>query len=293
MKSKLQNRLESGLSAITAEIMPPRGGDANSALSKALKLKEIVHGFNVTDGSRAIMRMSSLALCKLLLEANLEPILQLSCRDRNRIALQAELLGANALGIKNILCLTGDPVRVGDQSQAKSVQDLNSIELIRQVTSLNKGIDPVSDLLPDGPTNLFAGAAADPNCKGFDGLRRRIELKKMAGANFLQTQMVMDPKVLERFCKEITEPMKIPVLAGVFLLKSAKNAQFINRVVPGACIPESIISRLEKSPDPIDEGISIAAEQVKSFLGIAQGVHLMAVKAEQQIPLILDKANVS
>ena len=293
MKSKLQNRLESGLSAITAEIMPPRGGDANSALSKALKLKEIVHGFNVTDGSRAIMRMSSLALCKLLLEANLEPILQLSCRDRNRIALQAELLGAHALGIKNILCLTGDPVRVGDQSQAKSVQDLNSIELIRQVTSLNKGIDPVSDLLPDGPTNLFAGAAADPNCKGFDGLRRRIELKKMAGANFLQTQMVMDPKVLERFCKEITEPMKIPVLAGVFLLKSAKNAQFINRVVPGACIPESIISRLEKSPDPIDEGILIAAEQVKSFLGIAQGVHLMAVKAEQQIPLILDKANVS
>ena len=293
MKSKLQNRLESGLSAITAEIMPPRGGDANTALSKALKLKELVHGFNVTDGSRAIMRMSSLALCKLLLEANLEPILQLSCRDRNRIALQAELLGAHALGIKNILCLTGDPVRVGDQSKAKSVQDLNSIELIEQVTSLNKGIDPVLDLLPDGPTNLFAGAAADPNCKGFDGLRRRIELKKKAGSNFLQTQMVMDPKVLERFCKEITEPIKIPVLAGVFLLKSAKNAQFINRVVPGACIPESIIARLEKSSNPIDEGILIAAEQVKSFLGIAQGVHLMAVKAEQQIPLILDKANIS
>ena len=175
MKSKLQNRLESGLSAITAEIMPPRGGNTALALSKAIKLKDLVHGFNVTDGSRAIMRMSSLALCKLLLEANLEPVLQLSCRDRNRIALQAELLGAHALGIKNILCLTGDPVRVGDQSQAKSVQDFNSIELIRQVTSLNKGIDPVSDLLPDGPTNLFAGAAADPNCRGFDGLRRRIE----------------------------------------------------------------------------------------------------------------------
>jgi len=293
VKSKLQNRLESGLSTITAEITPPRGGSTSSALSKALTLKELVHGFNVTDGSRAIMGMSSLALCKLLLEANLEPILQLSCRDRNRIALQAELLGAHALGIKNILCLTGDPVRVGDQSEAKSVQDLSSIELINQVTSLNKGIDPVSGLLPDGPINLFAGAAADPNCKGFDGLRRRIELKKKAGANFLQTQMVMDPKVLERFCKEITEPMKIPVLAGVFLLKSAKNAQFINRVVPGACIPESIISRLESSSNPIDEGISIAAEQVKSFLGIAQGVHLMAVKAEQQIPMILDKANIN
>ena len=293
MKSKLQNRLESGLSAITAEIMPPRGGDTALALSKAAKLQDLVHGFNVTDGSRAIMRMSSLALCKLLLEAKLEPILQLSCRDRNRIALQAELLGAHALGIKNILCLTGDPVRVGDQSNAKSVQDLNSIELIDQVTSLNKGIDPVSGFLPDGSTNLFAGAAADPNCRGFDSLRRRIESKKKAGANFLQTQMVMDPKILERFCKEITEPMKIPVLAGVFLLKSAKNAQFINRVVPGACIPESIISRLENSSDQINEGISIAAEQVKSFLKIAQGVHLMAVKAEQQIPIILDRANIS
>ena len=293
MKSELQKRLESGSSAITAEIMPPRGGDTDLALSNALKLKGLVHGFNVTDCSRAIMRMSSLALCKLLLETNLEPVLQLSCRDRNRIALQAELLGAHALGIKNILCLTGDPVRIGDQSKAKSVQDLNSIELIKQVTSLNKGIDPVSGFLPDGPINLFAGAAADPNCKGFDGLRRRIELKKKAGANFLQTQIVMDPVVLERFCKEITEPIKIPVLAGVFLLKSAKNAQFINRVVPGACIPESIISRLDNSSNPIDEGISIAAEQVKSFLGITQGVHLMAVKAEQQIPLILEKVNIN
>ncbi len=293
MKSKLQNRLESGLSAITAEIMPPRGGNAALALSKANQLTDLIHGFNVTDGSRAIMRMSSLALCKLLLEANLEPILQLSCRDRNRIALQAELLGAHALGIKNILCLTGDPVRIGDQSQAKSVQDFNSIELIGQVTSLNKGIDPVSGFLPDGPTNLFPGAAADPNCKGFDGLRRRIETKKKAGANFLQTQMVMETKVLERFCKEIAEPINIPVLAGVFLLKSAKNAQFINRVVPGACIPQSIISRLDNSSNPIDEGISIAAEQVKSFLEIAQGVHLMAVKAEEQIPKILEKAKIN
>jgi len=293
VKSKLQNHLESGLSAITAEIMPPRGGDTALALSKALTLNNRIHGINVTDGSRAIMRMSSLALCKLLLEANLEPILQLSCRDRNRIALQAELLGAHALGIKNILCLTGDPVRVGDQSQAKSVHDFNSIDLIDQVTSLNKGIDPVSGFLPDGPTNLFTGAAADPNCKGFDGLRRRIELKKKAGAKFLQTQMIMDPKVLERFCKEIAEPIKIPVLAGVFLLKSAKNAQFINRVVPGASIPDSIISRLESSSNSINEGISIAAEQVKTFLGITQGVHIMAVKSEEKIPIILDKANIN
>ncbi len=293
MKSKLQSRLESGSSTITAEIMPPRGGESLSAIAKALALNELVHAFNVTDGSRAIMRMSSLALCKLLLEANLEPVLQLSCRDRNRIALQAELLGAHALGIKNILCLTGDPVRIGDQSSAKSVQDFNSIQLIEQVTSLNKGLDPVKDFLPDGPTNLFAGAAADPNCKGFDGLRRRVELKKEAGANFLQTQMVMDPNTLERFCREIADPINMPVLAGVFLLKSAKNAQFINKVVPGACIPESIIARLECSSNSINEGILIAAEQIKSFLGISQGVHIMAIKGEQYIPMILEKAKIN
>ena len=146
--------------------------------------------------------MSSLALCKLLLEANLEPVLQLSCRDRNRIALQAELLGAHALGITNILCLTGDPVRVGDQSQAKSVQDFNSIELINQVTSLNKGIDPVSDLLPDGPTNLFAGAAADPNCRGFDGLRRRIELKKKRVQISFKLKWLWIPKYLNDFARK-------------------------------------------------------------------------------------------
>mgnify|MGYP003306025385 CR=1 FL=1 len=190
MKSKLQNRLESGLSAITAEIMPPRGGNTALAISNAVKLKDLVHGFNVTDGSRAIMRMSSLALCKLLLEANLEPVLQLSCRDRNRIALQAELLGAHALGIRNILCLTGDPVRVGDQSQAKSVQDFNSIELIKQVTSLNKGIDPVSGFLPDGPTNLFVGAAADPSLKNQRSLKSRTRKKKEAGAKFLQLSLI-------------------------------------------------------------------------------------------------------
>ena len=293
MKSALQKRLESGKITITAEIMPPRGANTSIALSNGKKLKDYVHAINVTDSSRAIMRMSSLALCKLLKEEGIEPILQISCRDRNRIGLQADLLGANALGIKNVLCLTGDPVRIGDQPDAKSVHEYDSIKLLSQVSALNKGEDPVSGLLTDGPTDLFSGAAADPNCKGFDGLRRRIERKRNAGACFLQTQMVMDPKVLERFCKEISEPLKIKVLAGVFLLKSARNASFINRVVPGACIPDSIISRLNNSSDPFAEGIAIAAEQVKEFVGIAQGVHLMAVKAEEYIPEILHQANIN
>tara|TARA_Y100001968_G_scaffold195521_1_gene179388 strand:+ start:1730 stop:2617 length:888 start_codon:yes stop_codon:yes gene_type:complete len=293
MKSALQNRLESGKVTITAEIMPPRGGNPKIALSNGINLKNYVHAINVTDSSRAIVRMSSLALCKLLKDQGIEPVFQISCRDRNRIGLQADLLGANALGIQNVLCLTGDPVRIGDQPEAKPVHEYDSIKLLKQITSFNKGEDPVSGMLKDGCTNLFAGAAADPNCKGFDGLRRRIERKKHAGAFFLQTQMVMNPKILERFCKDIAEPLNIKVLAGVFLLKSAKNASFINRVVPGACIPDSIIARLENASDPFNEGIAIAAEQTKEFLGLAQGVHLMAVKAEKYIPEILERANIS
>ena len=293
MKSILQRRLESGDITITAEIMPPRGANASNAIEKAKKLKEFVHAINVTDCSRAMIRMGSMPLCKLLIEAGLEPVVQISCRDRNRIALQADLLGANALGMKNILCLSGDPVRIGDQPDARSIHEFDSVRLLNQVQSFNNGKDPVSGSLEDGGTQLFAGAAADPNCKGFDGLKRRITRKKEAGAKFLQTQMVMDPRILERFCKEISEPLNIPVLAGVFLLKSAKNASFINRVVPGANIPISIISRLEKASDPFAEGILIASEQVKSFLGLTQGVHIMAVKAESYIPEIIKKANIN
>ncbi len=293
MRSVLQRSLESEGVTITAEIMPPRGADPSPVIDKAKKLAKWVHAFNVTDGSRAVMRMSSLAVCKLLLDEGLDPVFQVACRDRNRIGLQADLLGANALGIKNILCLTGDPVRVGDQKDAKQVQDLISIGLLKQVTAFNKGQDPVSGLLPDKATNLFAGAAADPNCQSFKALSHRIEQKKAAGARFLQTQMVMNPKTLERFCKEIAEPLELPVLAGVFLLKSAKNASFINRVVPGACIPNEIIHRLDRSPEPAHEGISIAAEQIKSFLGIAKGVHVMAIKAEEKIPEILEQAGIN
>jgi len=239
------------------------------------------------------MRMSSLALCRVLLDAGLEPILQLACRDRNRIALQADLLGAHALGIRNLLCLTGDPVRVGDQPDARPVHDFESVKLLAQVKAFNRAEDPVSGTLPDGATALFAGAAADPNCQSLSGLRRRLERKKEAGARFLQTQMVMEPTVLEHFCNEVANPLGLPVLAGVFLLKSARNARFINKVVPGASIPESLVARLDQASDPAAEGVAIAAEQVKSYLAVAQGVHLMAVKAEQRIPEILDQAGIN
>ena len=289
----LQQALEVGSLAITAEVMPPRGGDVSGTMAHARLLKGLVHAVNVTDGSRAVMRMSSLAVCKLLLEEGIEPVWQLACRDRNRIALQADLLGAHALGIRNVLCLTGDPVRAGDQPGARSVNELESVRLLQQLQALNQGLDPVQGSLADGATALFPGAAADPQSPSWSGLKSRIARKHAAVARFLQTQMVMDVECLKRFVGEITGPLGLPVLAGVFLLKSAKNAGFINRVVPGANIPQAVIDRLAAATNPADEGISIAAEQVAAYAGIAQGVHLMAVKAEERIPLILERAGIS
>jgi methylenetetrahydrofolate reductase (NADPH) len=287
---RLQRALAQKTFVITAEVTPPRGGDASRSLEAAAALRGLVHAVNVTDGSRAVMRMSSLAVCRLLLEAGIEPVLQMTCRDRNRIALQADLLGAHALGIPNVLCLTGDPVRAGDQPSSRPVNELESVRLLQLVERCNAGLDPVKGLLPDGPTALLAGAAADPQSPSWSGLASRVRRKHAAGARFIQTQMVMDATVLRRFVEELTAPLDLPVLAGVFLLKSARNARFINRVVPGACIPESLIERLEGAADPAAEGVSIAAEQVATYRDIAQGVHLMAIKAEERIPAILKMA---
>ena len=286
----LQKALASGQPALTAEVMPPRGGDPSRSLAAAGALRGWVHAVNVTDGSRAVMRMSSLALCRLLLDAGIEPVLQLACRDRNRIALQAELLGAHALGVRNLLCLTGDPVRAGDQPGARPVNELEAVRLLQLVQQFNGGQDPVQGELPDGPTDLFAGAAADPQSASWSGLKSRLLRKKQAGARFVQTQMVMDAEALKRFVGELAAPLDLPVLAGVFLLKSARNAAFINRVVPGANIPQAVIDRLAAAPDPAAEGVAIAAEQVGAYLQIAQGVHLMAIKAEERIPAILEQA---
>lgn len=272
--------------------MPPRGGDPSHALAAAEALRGLVHAVNVTDGSRAVMRMSSLALCRLLLERGIEPVWQVTGRDRNRIALQADLLGAHALGIRNVLCLTGDPVKAGDQPQARPVHELESVRLLQLLSAFNRGLDPVKGELADGGTDLFAGAAADPQSGSWSGLASRVRRKQAAGARFLQTQMVMDAGALTRFVEEVSGPLGLPVLAGVFLLKSAKNAAFINRVVPGANIPQSIIDRLASCSDPAAEGIAIAAEQVAAYREIAQGVHLMAVKAEERIPAILRLAGV-
>jgi methylenetetrahydrofolate reductase (NADPH) len=293
LKSKLQQTLEKKSKAITAELMPPRGGSALRSLKIAQLLKDKVHAVNITDGSRAVMRMCSLAMSKLLLENGIEPVMQISCRDRNKIALQSDILGANALGIKNILCITGDSVKAGDQQDTKAVHEFESVRLLQQIQSFNNGVDPTFGELPDKKTFIFAGAAADPSCRNLKSLKNRMKKKKEAGVQFLQTQMVMKKENLIEFCEEVSNPLEIPVIAGVFLLKSYKNALFINKYVPGANIPEDVLNRLQNAKDPLKEGIEIAAEQAHNFINIANGIHLMAVKSEHLIPEILDKANIS
>ncbi len=273
--------------------MPPKGGNPAHMLAMAQQLRGRVHAVNVTDGSRAVLRMSSLVASALLQQAGIEPIYQVACRDRNRIALQADLMGAQALGIRNVLALTGDPVKAGDHPKAKSVFDLESVRLLALIERLNHGLDDNDKPLTDGATTLFAGAAVDPQCPSWSGLQRRFERKLEAGAEFFQSQLVSDFERLDAFMTQVVAGSDKPVLAGIFLLKSAKNARFINRCVPGVQIPEETIERLERAKAPLEEGMRIAAEQVKAARQICQGVHMMAVRREDLIPQILDLAGVS
>ncbi|MEN9215244.1 MAG: methylenetetrahydrofolate reductase [Gloeomargarita sp. DG02_3_bins_56] len=291
--SRLQQGIQRGEFLITAEVMPPKGSDPRHMLQMAELLRPWVHGINVTDGSRAVLRLSSLAAAALLQQHHLEPIYQLACRDRNRIALQADLLGAAALGIRNVLALTGDPVQAGDQPAAKAVYDYESVRLLQVIQKLNQGMDGDNQPLPDGATDLFPGAAVDPQSGSWSGLQRRFARKLQAGAQFFQSQMIVDFDRLEKFMTQIAQGCGRPILAGIFLLKSAKNARYINKYVPGVQIPEAIIQRLERAAHPLQEGISIAGEQVRWAQQLCQGVHLMAVKREDLIPAILTQAGLS
>ena len=277
---------------ITAEVAPPKGGNVAHMVEMASTLKGRVHAVNITDGSRAVMRMSPLAASVILMQHGIEPVCQFACRDRNRIGLQGDLLGAHALGITNVLALTGDPMKAGDYPQAKAVFDLESVRLLNLISNLKQGLDGNDKALPDGAVDLFVGAAVDPQSKSWSGLQSRFDKKVAAGAEFFQSQLISDFDILAKFMDKIATNYQKPILAGIFLLKSAKNAQFINRNVPGVDIPQEIIDRLAQAPEPLLEGIKIAAEQVKLASQLCQGVHLMAVRREDLIPQILDLAGI-
>jgi len=285
--------VQAGEFLVTAEVAPPKGGDPAHMIQMAATLKGRVHAVNVTDGSRAVLRMSSLMASVILSQNGIEPICQIACRDRNRIGLQADLMGAHALGIHNILALTGDPVKAGDHPDAKAVFDLEAVRLLQLIRKMNQGVDCNEKPLTDGALDLFVGAAVDPQCQSWSGLQSRFERKIEAGAQFFQSQLITDFERLEKFMDLIAAGYKKPILAGIFLLKSAKNAQFINRCVPGVNIPQHIIDRLAKAKDPFEEGIKIAAEQVQIARQLCQGVHMMAVKREDAIAPILDLAGVA
>lgn len=278
---------------VTAEVCPPKGGNPQHMLQMAATLKGRVHAVNITDGSRAVLRMSPLVASAILLQNGIEPICQFACRDRNRIGLQADLMGAHALGIQNILALTGDPVKAGDHPDCKAVFDLEAVRLLQVIQKLNLGVDYNDKPLTDGALDLFVGAAVDPQCKSWSGLQSRFEKKVEAGAQFFQSQLITDFERLEKFMDTIAFGCNKPILAGIFLLKSAKNAEFINRAVPGVNIPQHIIDRLAQAKDPLEEGIKIAAEQVQIARQLCQGVHMMAVKREDLVAPILDMAGVA
>ncbi|MEH2298790.1 methylenetetrahydrofolate reductase [Nostoc sp.] len=292
-RTAFKRAVQAGEFLVTAEVAPPKGGDPAHMIQMAATLKGRVHAVNVTDGSRAMLRMSSLMASVILSQNGIEPICQVACRDRNRIGLQADLMGAHALGIHNILALTGDPVKAGDHADAKAVFDLEAVRLLQLIRKMNQGVDCNEKPLTDGALDLFVGAAVDPQCKSWSGLQSRFERKIEAGAQFFQSQLITDFDLLEKFMDTIAAGYKKPILAGIFLLKSAKNAQFINRCVPGVNIPQHIIDRLAKAKDPFEEGIKIAAEQVQIARQLCQGVHMMAVKREDAIVPILDLAGVA
>ena len=291
-QNRLRSAVRSGEFIVTAEVMPPKGGDPSHMLEMAGHLKDWVHAVNVTDGSRAVLRMSALACSVLLKQAGIEPICQMTGRDRNAIALQADLMGAHALGLSNMLALTGDPIKAGDHPKGKSVHELDSIRLLRLIRQLNNGTDLNEKVMTDGSLDIFAGAAVDPQSRSWSGLQSRFEKKLAAGAQFFQSQLISDFDKLEKFMDQIVGECDRPVLAGIFLLKSAKNAAFINRCVPGVDIPQHIIDRLGAADEPLREGMKIAAEQVQAARQLCQGVHMMAVRREDLIPEILEMAGV-
>jgi methylenetetrahydrofolate reductase (NADPH) len=282
--SLLEQNLTAGRFVVTAEIAPPKGTDVAPALATAHSFVGVT-AVNVTDNQGANMRMAPLAVSALLVREGIEPILQLTCRDRNRMALQSDLLGAAALGVENVLVLSGDHARFGDHPGAKSVFDLDSVQLLQAVDGLMAGCDMAGKPLAGIP-RFFAGAAVTPEAEPFELMLQKFAKKVENGARFFQTQAVFDAVKFERFMAA-ARPMGVPVLLGVLLLKSARMARFLNDNIPGVRVPAVLIERLERAARPLDEGVAIAREMVAVARHQCQGVHLMTLGCEERIPQIL------
>jgi len=286
----LRDSLAAGKWVITAEIAPPKGTDISSFKEKALAVAKLVDGVNVTDNQRAVMRLTPLAACTLLAQWGLEPIMQITCRDRNRLALQSDLLGASVLGIINVLAMTGDHPSVGDHPQSKSVFDLDSVQLISVIKGLNDGFDMAGNALNKG-TNFFIGAVAHPGADIPELQMIKLRKKVAAGAQFLQTQAIYDVEQFKEWMTEVA-PLGVKVLAGIVPMKSARIAHFMNENVPGITVPDKLVERMEKAAEPVKEGIAIAQELMGQLRGVAHGVHIMAIGMEKYLPEIISGVRV-
>lgn len=284
--------LNSGKFVVTAEVGPPKGTDIKEMIHHIDLLKGKVDALNITDNQSAVMRICSLSVCKIVLDHGAEPILQMTCRDRNRIGLQSDLLGANILGIKNVLCMTGDHVLAGDHKQAKPVYDVESVQLLKIVDSLNNGKDMAGNDLK-GATDFFQGAVVTPEANPLEPQLIKFEKKVRAGAKFFQTQAIYD---INKFKEFMGYARKFPVkiLAGIVVLKSAGMANFINNNVPGIRVPQELIDELKAAgkEKALDTGLNIAARHIKQLKeeNICDGVHIMAIGMEDKVPIIMERA---
>ena len=296
--SKFQADLESGKFVITAEIGPPKGVNMAPVMEEAEKhLKgDSISAVNVTDIQTAVMRASSMLGAKLLLDAGIEPVLQMVTRDRNRLALQSDLLSAYIFGIRNVLALTGDHVTMGDHPQAMPVYDLDSVSLLKTMCILEEGADLGADFKGnpnklDGAPKFFKGACVTPCADEIEPQIIKLEKKVEAGAQFIQTQAVYEPAVFEKFMKKI-EHINVPILVGIVMLKNAGMAKYMNRSVPGVVVPDHLIQRLTDAAkeDRQKESIEICGELISTMKDSCQGAHLMTLGWDHCVPDIVEAA---
>ena len=296
--SQLQKALEQGQFAVTAEMAPPKGYDFTECLETARLLNGKVHGINVTDMQSACLKASSLGLCIALKQAGLEPILQITGRDRSRMAIQADVLSAAAFGIDTILALTGDHPLVGDCKESKPVYDLDSVGILNMLTRMEAtGTDCGGNPLTGGAPPLFKGAAVTPVYEPLPLQINKLRQKVDAGARYIQTQGIFELESLKRFLDAVAKAgIDVPIMAGIIPLKSAGMAKFMNANVPGIAVPEAQIQLLAdakaRGESPVKLGMDLAAELIAGIKAenLCPGVHIMAIGAEKNVPAILDKA---
>jgi methylenetetrahydrofolate reductase (NADPH) len=287
----LKSQLEAGKFVVTSEIGPLKGTDTTEIKEVAELLRGRITAANVTDQQSSVMRLGSLATCYLVKEAGVEPVFQMTCRDRNRIALESDLLSAWVLGVENVLAITGDLPALGDHPQAKPVYDIDSVQLLQVIKGLNEGHDMVGNEL-QGKPSFFPGAVVNPGADteaAFELQLIKMEKKIEVGARFFQTQAIYDVDAFARFMKRV-EGFRVPILAGIIPLKSAGMAKFMNKNVAGVSVPQEMIDQMTQAEDKARTGIEIAARLARELKDMCQGIHIMPIGWDKKVPAILDAA---